>query len=171
MGNDQKPRCSSSIVIETRNFKILPFLPHGYHTPKLKNIASLAIAFSPHNFKVLPTCHMELFWVSNQTFFGGGEGEIGRNYASIIITIISNITVLGSHNNIFFGYFMPFSHGVNKKASSTPLPNQVFARFVCCFTRNTLSNFFSSDLTDYCKNNVFSKSNLLFFFQLIAVRF
>ena len=34
---------------------------------------------------------------------------------SIIITIVSNITVLVSHNIISFGFFMPISHGVNKK--------------------------------------------------------
>ena len=42
--------------------------------------------------------------------------EIGRNYVSIIITTISNITVLVSQNVICFEYFMPTSHGVNKKA-------------------------------------------------------
>ena len=50
-----------SPVIETNNFKMLQFLLHGYHTPKLKNIAILAVAFSPKNFKILPTCHMEFF--------------------------------------------------------------------------------------------------------------
>ena len=137
----------------------------------LKILLVLLLLSHPTISKFYQLATWNFFGLVIKLFWGGGEGEIGRNYASIIITIISNITVLGSHNNIFFGYFMPFSHGVNKKASSTPLPNQVFARFVCCFTRNTLSNFFSSDLTDYCKNNVFSKSNLLFFFQLIAVRF
>ena len=42
--------------------------------------------------------------------------EIDRNYVSIIITIISNITVLVSHNAICFGYFIRISHDVNKKA-------------------------------------------------------
>ena len=32
-----------------------------------------------------------------------------------MITIVSNITVLVSRNVLFFGYFMPMSHGVNKK--------------------------------------------------------
>ena len=54
---------------KTDNFKIFPFLLHGYHTPQLKNIAFLAIAFSSHNFKILPTCYMEFFWVSNPTQF------------------------------------------------------------------------------------------------------
>ena len=75
--------------------------------------------------------------------------EIGRNYVSIIITIVSNITVLVSRNAISFGYFIPRSHGVNKKAppivSPTLLPYQVFTRFACCFTRNSLSILFFSD--------------------------
>ena len=68
MGNDQKPRCSSCIVIETHSFKILTFFLHGYHTAQLENIAisAVAIAFPPQNFKVLPTYHMEFFWVSNR---------------------------------------------------------------------------------------------------------
>ena len=55
MGNDHKPRCSSCMAIEPQNFKILAFLLYGYHTPQLKSIAIPAIAFSPHNFKLLPT--------------------------------------------------------------------------------------------------------------------
>ena len=38
---------------------------------------------------------------------------------SITITIVSNITVLVSHNIIFYGFFMPMSHGVNKKTPSS----------------------------------------------------
>ena len=56
MGNDQQPRCSSCIAIEPHNFKILPFLLCGYHTPQLKNIAIFAIVFSLHNFKLLSVC-------------------------------------------------------------------------------------------------------------------
>ena len=55
MGDDQKPRCSSRIVIETYNFKFLPFLIHGYHTPKLKNVAFSAVAFTPRYF--MPMSH------------------------------------------------------------------------------------------------------------------
>ena len=53
-GNDEKPRCSSCMATEPQNFKILAFL-YGYHTPQFKNIAIPATAFSPHNFKLLPT--------------------------------------------------------------------------------------------------------------------
>ena len=64
----------------------------------------------------------------------------------IIITNVSNITVLVSQNIIFFGFFMPMSHGVNKKtppsASPTTLsPSRFYkkylTKFFCCFTRNT----------------------------------
>ena len=48
--------------------------------------------------------------------------KICRNYMSIIITIVSNITVLVSHNVIFFGFFMPMDHGVNKKTPSSVSP-------------------------------------------------
>ena len=104
------------------------------------------------NFAIPPTC------LSYPTapkhcyhptfFFWGGGGGGGRNYMSIIITIVSNITVLVSHI-IFFGFFMPTSHGVNKKTPSSAYPTsispyQVFIRFVC-FTRNTLSTFFCCD--------------------------
>ena len=73
--------------------------------------------------------------------------EIIRNYASIIITMINNISVLVPHSVICFGYFMPMSYGVNKRAPTivsphTPSPNQVFTGFVRCITRNTLSIFF-----------------------------
>ena len=37
--------------------------------------------------------------------------EIGRNYESVIITIIGSITVLVSHNFAYFGYFMPMMWG------------------------------------------------------------
>ena len=61
MRNDQKPRCSSCIAIESHNFKILAFLLNGYHTPQLKNIAIPAIAFSSHSFKLLPTAYWNFF--------------------------------------------------------------------------------------------------------------
>ena len=48
--------------------------------------------------------------------------EIGRNYASIIITVVSNITVLVPHNAIFFGYFMTLNYGVNKKTPQIVSP-------------------------------------------------
>ena len=49
------------------HFKILPSLQHGCHTPQLQNIAIPAVAFSPHNFKILPTLHMDFFRIGNPT--------------------------------------------------------------------------------------------------------
>ena len=89
---------------------------HGYHAPQLKNIAIPAVAFSPYNFTILPTCQLNFFCVSNPIWFCL---EKGRNYVSTITIITSNITLLMSHNVIWFRCFMPVSHGVNKKA---PLP-------------------------------------------------
>ena len=63
------------------------------------------------------------------------------NVKLIIIGWLCSKTVLMSQNVICFRYFMPMSHGVNKKEVSTivyltPPSNQVFTGFVFCFTRN-----------------------------------
>ena len=90
--------------------------------------------------------------------------QIGRNYVSIIITVISNISVLVSHNAICSGCFMPLSHGVNKKAlpvvSPPPSPYQVFTRLFCCYTSNTLSIFCHDQIV--AKSNSFSKQTNFF---------
>lgn len=52
------------MVIEPHNFKILLFQPNGYLIPIFLNIAIPAITdFSPHNFKILSTLHMEFYWI------------------------------------------------------------------------------------------------------------
>ena len=51
--------------------------------------------------------------------------KICRNYVSIIITIVGNITVLVSHNVIFFAFSMPMGHGVNKKTPSSVSPTSI----------------------------------------------
>ena len=89
------------MVIETHSFKIFPFFLGGYHTPQLQNIATPAMAFSPYNLKVL------------QPYFCFGD----RKNVSNIIAIVSNITMLVSHNVIFFRYFIPMSHGLNQKTA------------------------------------------------------
>ena len=110
MGNNQKPSCSSYIAIDPHNFQILLFLLYGYHTPQLENIALPAIVFSLHT-RTFMNLLIGIFWVSNLTKF---SLKIDRNYVSILITIISNITVLVSHNVICFIFFMPISHYVNQ---------------------------------------------------------
>ena len=112
MGNGKKPKSSSCIAIKYQIFKILPSLLYGYHTPQLKNIAISPIAFSVHNFKLLPFCQLAFLWVSNSTYFFGDRQKLCVNYN---YTVISNITVLVSNNVICFGYFRPISYCVNKK--------------------------------------------------------
>ena len=77
----------------------------------------------------------------------------------VLLFVMLLITVLVSHSVIYLQYFMPMSHGVNKKApvivSPTPPTNSFHE--ACCFTSNNLSTLFCSDLKDYCKNNAFSK--------------
>ena len=52
----------------------------------------------------------------------------------LLLLVILLITVLMSHNVIHLEYFMPMSHGVNKKAptivSPNPSPKQVSSRLV-----------------------------------------
>ena len=43
----------------------------------------------------------------------------------ITITIVSNITLLVSHNIIFFGFYVPMSHGVNKKTPPRASPTSL----------------------------------------------
>ena len=105
---------------------------YGYHIPQPKNIAIPPMTFSAHNFTILPTFHMEFFRIDNPIYFF--FFEIDRNYMSIIITIISNIDVLMSHNIIFFGFFVSMSHSVHKKTPPSAFshllpPHQVFTRF------------------------------------------
>ena len=62
---------------------------------------------------------MDFFCLVTQLNFS----QIGRNYVSIIITIIdNNIAVLVSHNVTCFGCFISMSNGANKKAP-TIVPN------------------------------------------------
>ena len=117
--------------------------------------------FLTHIFKNLATLHMDFFWVGNPTYFC--FLKIGRNYGWIIITIISNITVLVSHNVICFGHFMSMSHGANKKAPTIipppqpPDPHTTTPLYQACyFTRNILSIFFCSDQIIE-ENNAFLK--------------
>ena len=85
---------------------------------------------------------------------------------SIILTIVSNIIVLVSQNIIFFGFFMPISHGANKKTRPSasphlPLPFQVFTRFVCCL-REMLDQPSIAVMRLFAKDNAFSKTIRLF---------
>ena len=100
--------------------------------------------------------------------------EIGRNYASIIITIINNITVPVSHNVLCFGCFMPISHGIKKKAPTvvspptTPPSYQIFIKFVCCFARITLSTLLLLWSIRLLQKIMIFQVKAIFFFQLIV---
>ena len=84
-------------------------------------------------FKILPTCQLELFWVSNSV------------YMSSIIVIISNITMLVSYNVICFEYFIPMRHCANKKAPPILIPHPSHSAQGFQLLRNTLLTFFFSD--------------------------
>ena len=64
----------------------------------------------------------------------------------ILITVISNITVFVQHNVICFEYFMPMSHGVNKKAPpivpSNPSPIPSFYQVCLLFYKKYFINLF-----------------------------
>ena len=96
--------------------------------------------------------------------------EIGRNHVPIIITSISNIAVLMSHNVICFGYFMSMSH-VNKKAptifSLHPFLIPGFHQAYLLFYKKYFINLFCSDLTDYCKKKWIFKIKQIFSFNLL----
>ena len=92
--------------------------------------------------------------------------KIARNYVSIVITIISNITVLVSHNAICFGHFIPMSHGVNKKAPPIISSHPIWPRLFFCFKRHALWTFFA--LIRLLQKIMHFQSKTIFFFQLIA---
>ena len=101
------------MVIISHSFKTLLSLL-GFLTPQFQNFTNLS-----HHHGIFSD------WLPNPTylFIYLFIFEICRNYMSIIITIASNITVLMSHNIILFGFFMPVSHGVNKKTPSSVSPH------------------------------------------------
>ena len=91
----------------------------------------------------------------------------------IIITIVSNITVLVSCNIItWFGYFMSMNHGVNKDSSlewsaphHLPFTYEVFIRFVC--RRNNSAILFCSHQI-VCKSCVFKVKHIFSFNSLLV---
>lgn len=88
-------------------------------------------------FKILPSLSLHRY--HNQQLQNIAM-EKDRNYVSLIIIIVSNITGLVSHNVIFVGYFMPMHYSVNKKAPPIlfpiPFPQLGFHKACCCLTRN-----------------------------------
>ena len=72
---------------------------------------------------------------------------MGRNYVPIMITVISIITMLVSHNVICFGYFIHMSHGFDEKAPPAlfpiPLPYPVFTKFFVALQGILCQTFFA----------------------------
>ena len=75
---DPTSRNLGRLVIKVPNFKIFSscilyfliiLIMYDYHIPQLKSIAIPAMAFSPHNFTILPNFHMKFFRIGNPTFF------------------------------------------------------------------------------------------------------
>ena len=114
--------------------------------------------FLTHKFKILPTYHIEFFCFSSPTFF---FLQIGRNYVSILTTIITNVTVLVLHSVICFGCFMPCIMVSNKKVppivSPPPYPLPGFHRVFLQFYKQYLINLFLR--SDICKKQFIFKIN------------
>ena len=151
------------MVIISHSFKTLLSLL-GFLTPQFQNFTNL----SPWNFfRLVPNPTYFYFYLLIYL-------EICRNYTSVIITIVSNITVLVSHDIIFFGFIMPMSHGVNKKTSSSVspylhLPYQVFTKFVVLQEMHYQISFAVIRL--FAKDNAFSKKIRFFSFSSFLVGF
>ena len=94
-------------------------------------------------FRNFVNLKLELLWVSNPSSF---SLKIKRNYVSIIISIVGNITVLVSYIALDILCLWAM---VSIRKSSSYLHHTCYlpglSRYVCCFTRNTLSIFFCSD--------------------------
>ena len=131
--------CSSLIVIKSHNFKILLFLIYGYHhTLWLKDIAIPSLLSTPQ-FQTFTNLLIGIFGVSNPTYL---FFEIGRNYVSIIVNIISNNTVLQCYLLWIFVSIRKLlqlivcnSKNCNPLKKVTPFPPFSFAY---CLSRNTL---------------------------------
>ena len=100
--------------------------------------------------------------------------EIYRNYESIIITVISNIIVLVSHNVFCLGHFMPMSYGVNEKTlpivSLPPFDLSRFSPSLFVVLQGILYQPFFV-LIRLLPKIIHFQSKAISFFQLIAGRF
>ena len=85
---------------------------------------------------------------------------------SIVITIVSNITVLVSQSIIFFGYFIPMNHSVNKKtslsASLIPLSPTKFSPGLLVVIQEMLDQPSIAVIRLFAKDNAFSKKIIFF---------
>ena len=132
-------------IIITINRNITLFVSHS-HCVKIARMGSYSGPYFPEFGLNTERCSVSL--------------RIQYKCGKVRTRITPNTDTYHEVSVICFGYFMPMTHGVNKKAlpivSPTRPSYQVFIRFVCCFSRNTLSNLFCSDQT-IGKNNTFLK--------------
>ena len=114
---------------------------HSYSTPEFQNfvwymvITLYKLKISMRLLLLFHSKISKLYQPTNWNFFElviqlNSFLEIGKNHVSIIITIISNITLLVLHNVICFA----MSHGVNKKAPpiATPHPSSLADFYQVC---------------------------------------
>ena len=126
MGNDQKPIhpawLSNPSISKFCYLTCMVIIPHNLKTMLTHSCKN----FSPHDFKNVLTLYTELFWIGSATSkifaFWGRKVET----LPIIITVINNITLLVSHNFIFFGYFILMSHGTYWSALPTKFSSFLF---------------------------------------------
>ena len=91
---------------------------------------------------------------------------------SIIITIVSNITMLVSQNIIFFGFFMLMSHGVNKKClPHTSLSPTRFSPGLFVVLQEMLHQTSIDVNRLFAKGNAFSRKIRFFSFSSLLVGF
>ena len=149
---------SSCLVITIQNLKILLSLLLLSH-PTISKFYQLAT----WNFFRL-VIQLILFWRLVET-------------VAIIITIFSNITTLLSDNVISFGYFMPMSYGINKKAPtsvsppSPPFPQPSFHHICLLFYKKDLINLFLLWSSRLLQIIIHFQSKTNFSFNLLMVGF
>ena len=127
---------------------IWKFCYSSYHTPKLKNIVILAITFSPliSKFYQLATWNFFGLVIQIKLFCRWIETMC---QLQLFLLVILLITVLLSHNVIYFEYFMPMSHGINKKAPTMPMSHGINKKAPTIVPLTLFPNRFSPDLLFY----------------------
>ena len=127
------------MIWETHSFKTFYSFYLVITLQNLKVLLSLLLLSQPTILKFYKLATSSFFGLVIKLIFLGG---IGRNYVSIMIFILSNITVLLSQTAICFEYFMSMNNGVNRKApifvsttSPPPLPpiQENIITSCCCF--------------------------------------
>ena len=152
-------------MIRCENWKwpeTLVLIVHGYQTPQFENFvipltwlsypttskhSYPCYGFLTSQFQNLPNPSHRIFldWGSHFCIFS----EISRNYMSIKIYIVNNITVLVWHNifSLDFYVYEPWcqQEGSSKCLSPIPPPTRFSQGFFCFLPINVLSTLFCCD--------------------------